>query len=429
MYHLSLSSQDDSDHFLGMFIRSRFSQQTPYIGNDLMALPQLVRKNLFTCARSLGMDDDDELPVKSSFASLKQRVSLIKLKHQADSLGLEFNQETPWILKAKGHLEELFSRESEDSHDLVSYGSLADLIPDNPSDWLPYDKLLANPPQAGGMQFNTKYQQLDTEEVLEDDDAIDKIDTKASAQPHTTQANEKLLEKSEEEEYDTNQAWDMLYQTVDLLKRAGNEALKANLPQLATRRYDKAINYCAVAYLRFPIGNINFLAEHRYILYKNGGYEVRWNGLLKTLIILRLNISLVYLRPELDDARGAITQTKLALEELKPFTTEKGVVLTGKQLTRKRMDEPIETYIEAKTLQSKAYFRLGTAQLVLCEYEDAVESLEQCVECTKEAGKTVDAAVLRRSNEARRCRKMNQERQKKKFKFMFLSNDTDGRDE
>jgi len=406
-----------------MFIRSRFSQQTPYIGNDLMNLPQLVRKNLFTCARSLGMDDDDELPVKSSFASLKQRVSLIKLKHQADSLGLEFNQEKPWILKAKGHLEELFSRESEGIADLVSYGSLADLIPDNPSDWLPYDKLLAHPPQTGGMQFNTKYQ-LDTE-VLEDCDTIDKIDTKASAQPHTTQANEKLLEKSQEEEYDTNQAWDMLYQTVDLLKRAGNEALKANLSQLATKRYDKAINYCAVAYLRFPIGNINFLAEQKYILYKNGGFEVRWNELLKTLIILRLNIALMYLRPELDDARGAITQTKLALDEIKPFAT-KGVVLVGKQLTRKRLDEPSETYNEAKVLQSKAYFRLGTAQLVLCEYDDAVESLEQCVESAKQAGKSVDATVLRKLNEARRCRKMNKERQKKKFKFMFSSNDTRG---
>jgi len=375
------------------------------------------------------MDDDDELPVKSSFASLKQRVSLIKLKHQADSLGLEFNQETPWILKAKGHLEELFNRESEDSADLVSYGSLADLVPDNPSDWLPYDKLLANPPQAGGMQFNTEYQQLDTEEVLEDDNAIDKIDTKASTQPHTTQANEKLLEKSQEEEYDTNQAWDILYQTVDLLKRAGNEALRANLPQLATKRYDKAINYCAVAYLRFPIGNINFLAEHKYILYKNGGYEVRWNELLKTLIILRLNISLVYLRPELDDARGARTQAMLALEELNPFTSEQGVVLTGKTFTRKRMDEPIETYTEAKMLQSKAYFRLGTAQLVLCEYDYAVESLEHCVECTKEAGKSVDATVLRKLTESKRCRKMDKERKKKKFKFMFSSNDTDGRDE
>ena len=308
---------------------------------------------------------------------------------------------------------------------MVSYGSLADLVPDNPSDWLPYDKLLANPPQAGGMQFNTEYQQLDID-VLEDD-TIDKIDTKASAQPHTTQANEKLLEKSQKEEYDTNQAWDILYQTVDLLKRAGNEALKANLPQLATKRYDKAINYCAVAYLRFPVGNINFLVDHRYILYKNGGYEVRWNELLKTLIILRLNIALVYLRPELDDTSGAIKQTKLALEELKPFATQKGVVLTSKKLTRKRMEEPLETYTEAKMLQSKAYFRLGTAQLVMCDYDDAVESLEHCVDSTKEAGKSVDAAVLRKFNEVKRCRKMNKERQKKKFKFMFSSNDTTDR--
>ena len=109
------------------------------------------------------------------------------------------------------------------------------------------------------------------------------------------------------------------------------------------------------------------------------------------------------------------------MKELKPFTAEKGVVLTGKKLAKKRMDEPHSTYIEAKTLQAKSFFRLGSSQLAMNEYDDAVKTLGQCVESTKEAGMTVDAGVLRKINEAKRCRKQKKERQRKKFKFMFSS--------
>lgn len=129
----------------------------------------------------------------------------------------------------------------------------------------------------------------------------------------------------------------------------------------------------------------------------------------------------IILPQEIDDVNGAVTQATLSLKELKPFATEKGVVLTGKKLARKRTDEPHETYTEAKALQAKAYFRLGSAELTMNEYDEALKSLELCAECTKEAGKTVDAGVMRKINEAKRCRREKKERQRKKFKFMFAA--------
>lgn len=123
-----------------------------------------------------------------------------------------------------------------------------------------------------------------------------------------------------------------------------------------------------------------------------------------------------------------MTQATLSLKELKPFATEKGVVLTGKKLAKKRTDEPHNTYNEAKALQAKAYFRLGSAELEMNEYDEALKSLELCAECTKEAGKTVDAGVMRKIDQAKRCRREKKEQQRKKFKFMFAAPAAESKD-
>lgn len=96
-------------------------------------------------------------------------------------------------------------------------------------------------------------------------------------------------------------------------------------------------------------------------------------------------------------------------------------MLTGRKLAKKRSGEPEETYFEAKSLQAKAYFRLGSSQLVLHEYDDAVKSFECSVGSTRDANKKVDAGLLRKLNEAKRCRNDKLERQRKKFKRMFGS--------
>ena len=133
---------------------------------------------------------------------------------------------------------------------------------------------------------------------------------------------------------------------------------------------------------------------------------------------------------EINDTKGAISQSNLSLKELKPFAAEKGIVLTGKKLAKKRTEEPHSTFNEAKALQAKAYFRLGSAQLIVHEYDEAVKAFELCADSTKEAGMTVDSGILRKMNEAKRCRKEKKERQRKKFKFMFASkNDGGAKDE
>ena len=97
----------------------------------------------------------------------------------------------------------------------------------------------------------------------------------------------------------------------------------------------------------------------------------------------------------------------------------------GKKLASNRTDEPEETYVQAKALEAKAYFRLGSAQLVLNEYDDAVKSLECSVGSTREANMKVDAGLLRKLNKAKQYRNDKIERQRKKFKLMFGSSTQD----
>ena len=420
---------DDQDHFFSHFLSSQRTDAT-FIGNDMMNLSNVVSKNYFTCARSTGQGNDyrNDEPMKSGIAAMKTRVSLIKLRHQADMLGLDFKSETPWILKHKERM--VIKNDSTNGGGAISYGCLADLIPDNPSDWLPFDQLFAYPPHPGGMKFNSKYEgyHLDSSAdrtlppisrgvcrdelgAVGDDVARDRL--------NTLQPNDNPASLPEKPGYDPAQAWEILLQTVSLLKDAGNEALKASLPSLAARRYDQAIRYCSVAYIESPVGTVSFLTEHQYKLSKNSGYEVHWNDFLKLLIAVRLNLALVYLVQEICDANGAVIQASLSLKELKPFATKRGAVLVGRKLANTRTDEPHSTYLEAKALQAKAYFRLGSAQIVLSEYDEAVKTFENCVASTKEANLTVDAGVLRKINEAKRFRKEKKESQRKKFKLMF----------
>ena len=90
----SENDNDDSDHFLGVFIRSRFSRESPCIGNDMMSLNTVLAKNYFTCAQSIGLGEDD--PVKSGIAAMKQRVSLLKLRNQADRPKVRYFNNAEW---------------------------------------------------------------------------------------------------------------------------------------------------------------------------------------------------------------------------------------------------------------------------------------------------------------------------------------------
>ncbi len=76
---------------------------------------------------------------------------------------------------------------------------------------------------------------------------------------------------------------------------------------------------------------VEFLTElngHQVQHQPRRGYKYIWNDLLKLLIVVGLNLVLVYFVPEINNAKGALTQASLSLKELKPFTTKRRVVLT-----------------------------------------------------------------------------------------------------
>ena len=147
---------------------------------------------------------------------------------------------------------------------------------------------------------------------------------------------------------------------------------------------------------------------------ENGGFHVEWGPLIKVLIISRLNLALLMLKPHFAHADHAAEQARLALRELKPFCTSKGKVMKGSKLdTVHRDDEPDETYIEAMSLQAKGYFRFGSAMYEMGEYKEAIHYFENSVKSTQQANSKPDNLVLRRLSEAKRENRRKSKRQKR----------------
>jgi hypothetical protein len=72
------------------------SQDVPRIGNDLQNLHHTLMGNLFTCLSH----EEGDIPIESSVDCLKRRVSIIRLRHQADRLGLPWRLSIPWVLES-----------------------------------------------------------------------------------------------------------------------------------------------------------------------------------------------------------------------------------------------------------------------------------------------------------------------------------------
>ena len=389
----------------------------------------------------------------------------MRLKHQADRLGLQWDSEVPWGIVSK-----------LDRNDLS-----AELVPEHPGDWINFDSEMSPNPLPSGVKFNVKdygdfyleryasrrrYQskkprQTEQKKPKHDfdlsDDFVLKTIEKAGGSEHIRDDRKegRSIDSDEDVElphdrrqggktrpchnqyrkdapaagtdheisqYKDSKAWDLLYDTVMVLKEGGNAALSTGKIPLAAQRYDKAIRYCSVAFLRFPKGHLSFLSSHQDVLLENGGHEVRWTPLLKALVTIRLNLSMTLLRSEAYFPALACDHAGLALQELKPFVASKGSVLTGRKLTKSREGEPEETYTEAKELQAKAYFRLGNAQIVTGDYSKAVKSLELSIKATKAlkgSDAKPEAVVQRRLAEARKLNAKKRKRQREKFAFAF----------
>jgi tetratricopeptide (TPR) repeat protein len=438
---------------------------SPQIKNDLQKLPENLRQNLYACLRSYV--DGDDAPVESDIEDLKHRISLIRLRHQADRLGLVWDPSVPWAFETRKHTKVGGEAKLESGASNDAQVHPADLVPDNPSDWIPYDPDMCKSPWDFKNYFNTEdYEDFYSENYLNsdysenylnsesvgsandtrytpriaDEDANDaegkkpvKLesnimpnDEKEDAEETEAEPEQELSSSktaSSEEEEDSNMkyicsVYNLLYETILLLKDGGNVALRAGDFQVAARRYDKAIQYGAVASMSFPACDLDFAKGRREMLKANGGYHLEWGLLLKTIIVTRLNMALLMLKPQFSHPEQALEQARLALLELKPFCAAKGKIMKGSKLDSvHRADEPKETFEEAMNLQTKAYFRLGSAYYEKGEYPEAVQNFEQSVNSAKEANSAPDKLVLRRLSEAKREKKRKSKRQRKKFKF------------
>jgi len=446
-------------------------------------LPDVLRKNQFECLRAaLGQQVGrrSDIPVESSMCELMRRVSLIRRRHQADCLGMgsSFNPNVPWILDLPAPSDDSGAAEAADNraeNQEPIAAHLADLIPDNPSDWIPYDPEIDPNPRAGGINFNIEeYGCFFRERYLYSD--------ASSGEISNVDATGSTIHRQQELEggcsFSSENAYKILHETARVLKDGGNEALHKGQLDVAARRYDKAIRYCSVPFMKHKAAmsyagtyreEVILLAMKLNELDLDDEVSVplllKWSPLLKVLISTRLNLSMLLLKRAklqcgVSHSEEAMKQAKRALWELQPFCTQKGKICIpytkkGKEVHRQlpeadltrinnvssslcdkaigkrvkvavlKMQEPIETYEEAKSLQAKAYFRLGSALLDRAGYREAVLNFEKSIEATLELNPDakLDAVIVRRLAEAKRQKTRQNKRRRKKFRFMFAQGD------
>jgi hypothetical protein len=158
------------------------------------------------------------------------------------------------------------------------------------------------------------------------------------------------------------------------------------------------------------------------------------------LITSRLNLALLLLRPAFLRPELAAGQARAALKLLDPFSIEPGKVIErpsagsgsggggsgGKDddaVVVLSSNEPESTYGEAKALQTKAYYRLGSAELELGNYGSAVKMFDASLRCAARSGTGPDGAgaakpdalTVKRLQEAKRKHRASKKRERAKY--------------
>lgn len=411
----------------------RLSRGVKRLGNDLHNLPQVLESNFFESVQGIVQDD---MPVESGAKALKHRISLIRLRHQAGRLGLPWNQSLPWQFEVPQDGESAFTRKIHP----------AELVPDSPSDWIPYDPEMTAVEWDFDEYFNTKdYQDFHSchYSFLASDDPYPypaspskdsgrdtMLSVLGESMPDTR--NNIIMEEDSSKLHEVkttgkesiptpDRVQSILVETTTLLKDAGNLALQEGEFDLAAKRYDKALRYASVACMSFPTKSLEFASGREEFFSDSGGFHfLTWDQLTKLVVRTRLNLALLFLKPHFSMHEEAIEQSQKALHDLAPFCCKKGSIMKGKKLTRVHKEgEPDETYIDAKALEAKAYFRLGSAQYELDDYPEAILSYEKSVQSTEATNANPDNLVLRRLSEAKRESRRARKRERKKFEFGF----------
>ncbi|KAG7365382.1 hypothetical protein IV203_038585 [Nitzschia inconspicua] len=365
----------------------------PKIGNDLHNIERTLQENLYTCLRSVY--DEEDVPVESGNEELKHRISVIRLRYQADRLGLSWNLSVPWAMERQQTVatKEDKLRDNSEDHEVDP----ADLVPDFPSDWMPYD------PEMSFKPFNfCKYFKLDEYlpfylnrySFLSEANGIAPELLREVVRDDATFPSDEI---DGGREFNRRKSEAILLETMKTLKDGGNRALKNGSYNIAAMRYDKAIQYGSMIYLK----SFSSTVEGRI-------------SLLKTLVISRLNMSLLLLKPLFSELQVAERQAKLALKDLDQISD---LYQDDKRMGAGSTDEIL-------SLRAKAFFRRGSAQFEMGDYENAIESFEESIGCTKrqsEGNSKPDQLVVRRLAEAKREHVKRKKRQRKKFKIAFAS--------
>ena len=461
--HCGLTDADEADEAAKNFLLSLFTRRsiswTSLISNSFEYLPELLQLNYNTCLHEVS-SNAGELSVRSGLHAMARNISVARLRHQADRLGLRWSMKKLPLMEFN-ELQQAYMRDDKMSScfsaDLLLHP--ADLVPDFPMDWMPYDLEMTPDPKTFWCRSNivpskenlrddgyiddtscekdesmsiyskpwlngghlSTASNFSTKETIEDakteKDAL-RNDT-SSVRPSSNAADSKHIAA-----YSEDRALDILLETILVLKDGGSKALAAGSPLLAARRYEKALLYCSLLFLKFHVGNLYFLkAQHCNLQRKK--VAIQWTSFLKALITIRLNLSMTLQKKDIAEWKAAIEQARLALEELKPFTSRPGQSISSKD---QNLDEekvvPNSVFQEARELQVKAYFRLGTAQYGSKNFNAAVTSFQRSIQLKKESGGEPDAIMLRRLAEATRDKAKKQERMQKRYKTSMQDGDS-----
>jgi tetratricopeptide (TPR) repeat protein len=400
--------------------RCKFGPDPPAVWNALLELPSVLRQNLIECCRQADLDPT-EFPIAQPLIDFTHHVSLSRLRYQADQLGLPWNPWEPWVL-CPGFASQ---------HEVHP----AEMVPNFPSDWINYDHELSQDYLAPRHHYGD-------EEIVGAliPGFFDKEnDLKGKApwlSPHfTLEFADELRQLSGAQSMYEYNCRKLLYETALLLKNAGNEAMTAGQLHSAARRYDKAINYCTVALMRYAEGSKT--VEHlRKGYHETAGVKdvpstfLVWSDMLLVLIMSRLNMALLFLKPEFSSPNWSVAQARAALKLLFSFTQQSGAVVSmsarGDTYAVVKEDEPVETYNVALSYQAKAYFRLGAAQMETKDYHSAMRNFEashrSLLACPNAKP---DALTLKRLQEAKRKYKVKKKRDRAKFQRALHSDDSD----
>ena len=125
----------------------------------------------------------------------------------------------------------------------------ADLVPGNPSDWLKFDEETVTAPEPTRSNFNCSvYGREFIADRYDDPSFVSDDQVNDATVPW-------LSSLKTDKEGTSCQCSLLLYNTARLLKEGGNQALNEGSLQTAARRYDKAIQYCAVAFMNYDEGS------------------------------------------------------------------------------------------------------------------------------------------------------------------------------